>query len=106
MGAMGHPGPPAGFEWDDEKAASNAAKHGVTFVDGAAALSRPQAYTNPEPRRVGGELRDVTFAPGEDGRLLAVVHTRRGDNVRIISVRRADRQERRRYVAATGGPTR
>ena len=31
-------------------------KHGVTFEEAAVALTHPKAYTNPEPRRVGGEL--------------------------------------------------
>ena len=99
-------GPPPGAEWDPRKAASNARKHGVTFREAAAALTHPKAYTNPEPQNVEGERRELTFAPGADGRLLAVVYTRRRSNVRIISARLASRRERRRYVAATGEPTR
>jgi uncharacterized protein len=106
MGGMGRPGPPTGVEWDDEKAASNAEKHGVTFEEAAVALTHPTTYTNPEPRRVGDELRELTFAPGAGGRLLAVVYTHRGETLRIISARRANRRERRRYVAATGEPAR
>jgi uncharacterized protein len=103
---MGDAGPPPGVEWDDEKAASNVAKHGVTFEEAAVALTHPQAYTSPEPRQVQGERRELTFAPRRDGLLIAVAHTRRGQNVRIISARRAKRRERRRYVDATGTPAR
>ena len=46
------------------------------------------------------------FAPGRGGRLIAVVHTMRETTVRIISARRANRRERRRYVATTGTPAR
>ena len=99
-------GPPTGAEWDARKAASNARKHGVTFEEAVTALTHPQAYTKPEPRQIGSEVRGLTFAPGADGRLLAVVYTHRGENVRIISARRANRRERRRYVEATGTPAR
>jgi uncharacterized DUF497 family protein len=98
--------PPEGVEWDPRKAASNARKHGMTFREAAGALAHPQAYTKPDPRRTRGELRRVTFAPGADGRLLAVVYTHRGGNLRIISARRANRRERRRYAEATGRPAR
>ncbi|HEX2324474.1 MAG TPA: hypothetical protein VHQ00_03690 [Chloroflexota bacterium] len=39
---MGHPGPPDGVEGDDEQAASNAEKHGVTFEEAAVALTHPK----------------------------------------------------------------
>jgi uncharacterized DUF497 family protein len=51
---------------------------------------------------VGDELRELTFAPGAGGRLLAVVYTHRGETLRSISARRANRRERRRYGEATG----
>jgi uncharacterized DUF497 family protein len=98
--------PPEGVEWDPRKAAENAGKHGVTFREAAVALTHPRAYTNPEPRVTGGEVRELTFTPGADGRLLAVVYTQRGENVRIISARQANRRERRRYAEATGSAAR
>ncbi len=97
-------GPPPGAEWDARQAVDNARKHGVTFQEAAVALTHPQAYTKPDPRQVEDEVRELTFAPGEDGQLLAVVHTRRGNKARIISARRANRRERRRYAEATGTP--
>jgi uncharacterized DUF497 family protein len=106
MGLMRGSEPPNRAEWDPRKAASNAQKHGVTFEAAAGALMHPQAYTKPEPRLVDGEPRALTFAPGADDRLLAVVHTRRGDTIRIISARRANRRERRRYAEATSSPAR
>lgn len=103
MRDVGHP---TGAEWDARKAASNVRKHAVTFEEAVAALTHPQAYTKPNPRQVRGEVRELTFAPGADGRLLAVVYTQRDDNVRIISARRANRRERKRYAEATGTPAR
>jgi uncharacterized protein len=105
MGDTGQ-GPPPGYEWDAAKAASNAEKHQVTFEEAAVALTHPLAYTKPEPRPTVGELRELTLTPGADGRLLAVVHTQREGNVRLISARPANRRERRRYVEATGAPAR
>ncbi|MDQ3701604.1 MAG: BrnT family toxin [Chloroflexota bacterium] len=98
--------PPKGVEWDPRKADSNARNHGVTFQEAAVALTHQQAYTKPTPQIKGGEVRELTFAPGADDRLLAVAHTRRGNNVRIISARRASRRERSRYAEATGTPAR
>ena len=98
--------PPAGVAWDPRNAASNAEKHQVTFREAAVVLTHPRAYTNPDPQRVRGEARELTFAPGPDGRLLAVVYTLRGNNVRNISARRANPRERRRYAEATGSPAR
>lgn len=69
-------------------------------------LSLAQGVGESATQIMGDEVRELTFAPGADGRLLAVAHTRRGNNVRLISARRANRRERRRYAEATGTPAR
>jgi len=83
------------FEWDEAKRAENLAKHGVDFVDAAQVLSRSPLVLADE-RRDYGEPRYIAW--GElNGLLLSVVFTVRGEALRIISARRANARERRRY---------
>ena len=74
---------------------SNIAKHAIDFAD-AAQVFDGQIRVREERRRDYGE--DRFSALGEaDGRLLYVVYTRRSDRIRIISARRAGRDEREEY---------
>ncbi|MBB4063452.1 BrnT family toxin [Gellertiella hungarica] len=84
-----------GFEWDDNKCQSNIRKHDIDFVDAAHALQRPH-YAIVSPR--GSELRILAICP-DSGKLLSIVYTPRGSAARIISARKANRSERRKYKA-------
>jgi hypothetical protein len=88
------------IEWDPRKAAANLAKHGVRFADGVAAVEDLLAVTIPDPRSEDEE-RVVTIGMDEQERILVVTYTWRGENARLISVRRATSGERRAYE---GGP--
>jgi uncharacterized protein len=83
------------FEWDSEKAESNLRVHGVSFVDAAAAVADPLSVEvadhTPDERRVDVIGSDAT------GRILFVVTIDRGPRIRIISARRAEPTEIRRY---------
>ena len=85
-----------GYVWDERKAAANLAKHGVDFADAATALedaralSMPDAFTDSEERFVG-------LGTDALGRLLVVVYSYRGDDIRLISAREAEPKERRQY---------
>ncbi len=82
-------------EWDEKKRLSNIAKHAIDFADAAQVFDGP-IRVREERRRDYGE--DRFSALGEaDGRLLYVVYTRRSDRIRIISARRAGRDEREEY---------
>lgn len=83
------------FEWDRSKAARNEAKHAVCFADTFAVFEDPNALTLEQT--VGGEERFVTIGMDGFGRLLVVVYTWRGENIRIISARKAVRSEVRQY---------
>ncbi|HVS14234.1 MAG TPA: BrnT family toxin [Thermoanaerobaculia bacterium] len=87
------------YEWDPAKARANLAKHGVSFADAALALEDELALTI-RAERGKAEARFVTMGVDPLGRLLVVAHTPRRDAIRIISARRATRQERRRYEEA------
>lgn len=89
------------FEWDPEKARANAAKHGVRFPEAATIFADALSVTIADPDHSRGEQRFVTLGMSHRQRLLVVVHTETGDRIRIISVRRATRHERRNYEQGT-----
>ena len=84
------------WEWDPEKARQNLQKHGVDFADAVGALEDELALTIRDPFSETEE-RFVTMGMDTLGRLLVVVYTWRGQNVRLISARIATRAERCRY---------
>ena len=84
------------IEWDPNKAQLNYTKHGVRFSDAEAVLFDPNALTI-EDTRARGEQRFVTMGSSSDSRILIVVYTYRGENIRIISAHTATRQERKNY---------
>jgi uncharacterized protein len=88
---------PLRFEWDPRKAAANAAKHGVTFEEASTAFGDPQSLTIPDPAHSATEQRCIILGRSHAGRLLVVVHTERGDSLRVISARPASRKERKTY---------
>jgi uncharacterized DUF497 family protein len=85
------------FEWDPEKAARNLASHGVSFTEAATVFGDPLAMTYHDPDHSQDEDRFLTFGHSVQGDLLVVSHTDRGDRTRIISARRATRQERKHH---------
>jgi uncharacterized DUF497 family protein len=89
------------FEWDREKAKSNLGKHGISFEEASTVFGDPGSLTIPDPVHSGMENRFVTLGSSHRGQLLVVVHTERGDNIRIISARVASRRERRNYEEST-----
>ena len=82
-------------EWDPDKAAENQEKHGVDFADAVTALEDEMALTIPDSDE--SEERYVTLGTDALGRLLVVVYAWRGEDIRIISARRANRSERSQY---------
>jgi uncharacterized protein len=92
------------FEWGEAKRLANILKHGIDFVDAIEMFSGRFIETE-DRRRDYGERRHQAF--GElDGRVTQVAYTWRNDRRRIISARRARRNERRAYYAglAEAGP--
>jgi uncharacterized DUF497 family protein len=84
------------FEWDDSKAASNVAWHGVTSEVARLAFGDPFAVGREDRREEYGERRHILLGTARD-QLLHVAYTIRGERVRIISARVAEPRERRRY---------
>ena len=83
------------FEWDEVKDQANFKKHGVSFALAKFAFSDPERL---EAKDLGeyDEDRWVTTALVQ-GVELVVTYTMRGDRVRLISARRAERYEREDY---------
>lgn len=84
-------------EWDPTKARYNRQKHGVTFEEAATVFIDPLSSTIPDPLHSESEERFVIVGQSIQRRLLVVVHTDRGDSIRIISARVATAQERKTY---------
>lgn len=87
------------FEWDERKNRLNKAKHGLDFSE-MRGFDFEAALVD-EDRDASGEQRFVATGP-IGPRLCVVVYTERGENLRIISLRPALRQERRRYAETRG----
>ena len=87
------------FEWDPDKSRSNERKHGISFETATFVFDDPFSVLTLE-RIEDGEDRWQTLGMAGDAPVLLVVHTIRDEDVeivRIISARRADRNERKRY---------
>ncbi|WOB45507.1 BrnT family toxin [Thermoleptolyngbya oregonensis NK1-22] len=82
------------FEWNRSKAKLNLEKHGISFQEATTVFSDPLSVTFPDPDHSIGENRYVIIGVSQFGQLLVVSHTDRGKKVRIISARKATRQER------------
>jgi uncharacterized protein len=85
------------FEWNPEKAAINLKKHNISFQEAATVFDDSLSVTFPDPDHSIGESRYVIIGMSRSEQLLVVSHTDRENRTRIISARRATRQERRFY---------
>jgi uncharacterized DUF497 family protein len=88
------------FEWDDNKGTANAIKHGVAFTEAGTIFGDEQSITIPDFKHSRKEPRFITMGMSQNGRLLIVIHTERGNHLRIISARPASRKERKQYEKA------
>ena len=89
------------IEWDAAKAKINLRKHRVSFETAARVFADPFALME-QDRIENGERRWQTLGRVEGHLLLLVAHTVRDDEdgtetIRLISARRADPKERKRY---------
>ncbi len=85
------------FEWDEDKARENLRKHRVSFDEAKTIFWDPFSITIPDPDHSMDEERFVDIGASVNGRVLVVVYTERGTNIRLISCRRATPFERKKY---------
>lgn len=84
------------MEWNEAKRAHNLKKHGLDFANACEVLDSRYRLDIPVVRN--GELRtqSISYVAGVLA-VLTVVHTDRGESVRIISYRKASKEEREVY---------
>jgi uncharacterized DUF497 family protein len=85
------------FAWDDAKAASNQIKHGVSFTYARTAFDDPAGIETIDDRQNYGEERFNLIAKSPENIILFVTYTERETGIRIISARRASKQEVKIY---------
>ncbi|MDO9639197.1 MAG: BrnT family toxin [Pseudotabrizicola sp.] len=83
------------FEWDETKRLATLEKHSIDFIDAAEIFLQEHLLL-----MARSEIEDRRIAVGQfHGVFLAVIHTRRGDSIRIITARRARKYEREQFEA-------
>jgi uncharacterized DUF497 family protein len=85
------------FVWDEAKRRLNLRKHGIDFAD-AERIFRGVTFTAEDTREDYGEQRFLTLGLLED-QVVSVAHTEQGEEIRIISIRKATKHEARFYFS-------
>jgi len=80
------------YQWHPAKATANVKKHGIEFADAVGVFEDPGAITI-EDSDAEGEQRFLSIGLDFLGRLIVVAYTYRGDDIRVISARKATRKE-------------
>jgi uncharacterized DUF497 family protein len=86
------------FEWDDEKAASNLVKHGVSFAEAATIFRDRLGILRSDQAHSNEEERFLLIGVSERRKIIIVVYVMRRDRYRIVSARPATPKERRNYA--------
>jgi uncharacterized DUF497 family protein len=86
------------FEWDERKAARNMEKHQVDFDEAKTTFDDPMFISFIDDEHSLDEERYITIGFSDRGRLLLVAHTEREGQIRIISARKATKQEEQYYA--------
>ena len=89
------------FEWDEKKASSNVQKHGVTFEEATTVLQDELSLTIHDAPHSIAEERFAEMGLSSKGHILVVIYTERGNNIRILSCRKATAHERKAYETQT-----
>jgi len=85
------------FEWDEKKAKINIDKHGVSFEEATSVFQDESSLTRKDTTHSIDEERFIDIGLSSKGRILVVAYTERGNNIRIISSRKATPTERKAY---------
>ena len=90
------------FEWHDRKARTNVRDHGVTFEEATKVFDDVHAVDDIDTSMDYGEERSIIIGMAAYDKLLVVVYVMKGERIRIISAREADRHEQRKYYRQGG----
>ena len=83
------------FEWDEDKRQANLRKHRLDFSD-AAIVFTGETFTFEDDRFEHGEDRYMTLGLLR-GLVVVIAHSERDNKIRVISMRKATRNEQRLY---------
>lgn len=85
------------FEWDPKKEALNSLKHGVSFIEAMSVFDDTTALIFDDVKHSVNEKREYIIGTSVLERLLIVSFTQREVAVRIISSRKPNGKERKKY---------
>lgn len=87
------------FSWDDSKAQSNIAKHGISFEEAKTVFDDDNARLIYDPDHSEDENRFILLGLSCTLKILTVVHCYRDNenNIRIISARKSTKSEAKQY---------
>jgi len=87
-----------GFEWDNDKAKRNRRRHGISFEAAITAFDDPlQLRCDDAAHSTPQEEREILIGRMDNGVIVTIVFTQRGEVSRLISARRAERKEKTLY---------
>ncbi len=90
------------FEWDEDKAASNIRKHGVSFDEASTVFADPLAVIFDDEEHSDDEIREIIIGHTVTQKLVLASFAERGEDwIRIISARKATKRERKDYEEGT-----
>jgi uncharacterized DUF497 family protein len=89
-----------GFEWDKGNIDKNWEKHRVAYVECEELLLNGRFIVNKDTVHSANEDRYRVLGRTDDGRILFLVFTVRGDKIRVITARDANKKERKAYEKA------
>ena len=85
------------YEWDPQKATTNLQKHDVSFEEASTIFDDPEFISFIDDEHSVAEERYITIGISHQNRLIIVAHTDRNDTIRIISARKATKNEEKFY---------
>ena len=86
-----------GFQWDEDNTDKNLTKHNVQNWESEQIFFNKPLLVLDDPKHSLVEKRWAAFGRTDAGRLLVVVFTRRGEQIRVISARDMNRKEEKFY---------
>ena len=88
------------FEWDPIKASNNFLKHEIDFIEASSIFDDPQYISFLDEEHSENEERYITIGLSNKRRLIMAAHTDREGTIRIISARKATKNEEKFYQDA------
>ena len=85
------------FEWDETKAEINTRNHGVSFDEAQTVFLDNLSVMKPDMEHSNTEERLLIIGTSHTNQVIVVSYTERDDKIRLISARKATRNERKQY---------